>query len=233
MRHFYFPLLPCMQVCRQKLLGAQNWDLLLDNASCKRLEEFYMLMLHLSWIWTLQSPGRGFCGAEQLPGWDRQWWCFWHPWVVICFPVGCVDVWNDPLGAASLHCSLKEVMMAQLSCIHCCCRCWGCCDGIFQIRDRRQKTVTAGHLNNTELERTVRFLKIQEDGWALLSSSAHPNCSLVFLLLCNVVSLCPTLRMHLTAICSCQILQLSRAVFIKDKPEGVVLVGSKGQAVVG
>lgn len=66
---------------------------------------------------------------------------------------------------------------------HCCCRCWGCCDGIFQIRDRRQKTVTTGHLSETELERTVRFLKIQEDGWALISSSAHPNCSLVFLLL--------------------------------------------------
>ncbi|RLV89912.1 hypothetical protein DV515_00014635 [Chloebia gouldiae] len=32
------------------------------------------------------------------------------------------------------------------------------------VRDRRQKTVTTGHLNNTELERTVRLLKIEEDG---------------------------------------------------------------------
>lgn len=187
-----------------------------------------MLMLHLGWIWTLQSPGK----AAQLPDWDRQWWWFWHPGLSLA---SLLAVWmcRMTVGAASLHCSIKEVMMAQLSCFHCCCRCWGCCDGIFQIRDRRQKTVTTGHLNNTELERTERFLKIEEDGWALMSSSAHPNCSLVFLLLCNVVSLCPTLRMHLTAIYSCQILQLSRAVFIEDKPEGVVLVGSKGQAVVG
>lgn len=216
-----------MQVYRQKLLGAQNWDLLLDMLQvkdwrnftcwcstwveferCKALEEDSVELSSC-------LPGTGNGGDFGIPGLSLAlllvvWMCRMTLWVLF-----------------------KEVMMAQLSSLHCCCRCWGRCDGIFQIRDRRQKTVTTGHLNNTELERTERFLKIEEDGWALMSSSAHPNCSLVFLLLCNVVSLCPTLRMHLTAIYSCQILQLSWAVFIKDKPEGVVLVGSKGQAVVG
>lgn len=105
----------------------------------------------------------------------------------------------------------------------------------WHFPDQRQKTEDSNcrtpeqHTTGEDSE----ILKIEEDGWALISSSAHPNCSLVFPLLCNVVSLCPTLRVHLTAIYSCQILQLSRAVFIKDKPKGVVLVGSKGQAVVG
>lgn len=48
-------------------------------------------------------------------------------------------------------------------------------------------------------------------------------------LLCNFASLCPTLRMHLTAICSYMFLLLGWAVLSKDKPKGVLLIGSKGQ----
>lgn len=62
-----------------------------------------------------------------------------------------------------------------------------------------------------------------------MSSFAHPNFSVVVFLLYNSVSLCPTLRMHLTAIYSYKLLLLCWAVLIKDKPKGVFSIGSKGQ----
>lgn len=93
-----------------------------------------------NWVHTLNSSGKGFFRLGEKKSLSKGKSQFKNKKTAFCsfcalsFPVDFIDVQDYSL-SAFFYCSLTEVIMAHILCL--CYRCWGCCDGIFQVRDRR------------------------------------------------------------------------------------------------